>query len=75
MWAAGAIGLALIMFMYFNIASERDPRFELWGILIRIVQLPLLGSLVVLAATKRTEAPLEPPEAPRAVSGGLLRQE
>jgi hypothetical protein len=52
LWIVGAVGLALIIMMYFNLASERDPRFEFWGILIRVAQLPLLASLVYLAFTR-----------------------
>ena len=53
LWTVGAVGLGLVMMMYFNVAPERDPQFEFWGVLIRVVQVPLLGSLVYLAATKR----------------------
>lgn len=53
LWTVGAVGLGLIMMMYFNVAPERDPQFEFWGVLIRVVQVPLLASLVYLAATKR----------------------
>ena len=60
LWAVGAVGLGLIIMMYFNIAPERDPQFELWGVLIRIVQLPLLGSLIYLAVTKRSADLVEP---------------
>jgi hypothetical protein len=51
MWITGASGLALIMTMYFSLASQRNPRFERWGILIRVVQTPLIVALVYLAAT------------------------
>jgi hypothetical protein len=51
LWIVGAVGLVLIIAMYFNLAPERDPRYEVWGILIRVVQLPLLAGLVYLAVT------------------------
>lgn len=54
LWTLGAAGLALIVFMYFNLASQREPAFELWGILIRVVQVPLLISLIYLAFTSPT---------------------
>jgi len=52
LWIAGAVGLGLIIMTYFNLAPERDPQFELWGILIRVVQAPLLAGLIYLAATR-----------------------
>ncbi|MDX1691344.1 MAG: hypothetical protein R3290_10010 [Acidimicrobiia bacterium] len=50
-WIVGAGGLALIIVMYFSLASRRDPRFEIWGILIRVAQVPLLVGLASLAFT------------------------
>jgi hypothetical protein len=37
--------------MYFSLASKRNPHFEMWGIVIRVVQFPLLASLIYLAVT------------------------
>ena len=51
LWVVGAVGLAVIIVLYFSLASQREPRFELWGILIRVAQVPLLASLVHLAIT------------------------
>lgn len=51
LWIVASIGLALIIMMYFRLASERVPPFETWGILIRVVQFPLLASLIYLAFT------------------------
>jgi hypothetical protein len=51
LWIVGAAGLAMIISMYFSLASQRNPRYEVWGILIRVVQVPLLGALIYLAAT------------------------
>jgi hypothetical protein len=51
LWIVGALGLALIIAMYFSISSKRVPRFETWGILIRVVQFPLLATLTFLAFT------------------------
>lgn len=50
-WIVGTVGLALIIGMYFSLASQRDPRYETWGILIRAVQVPLLVVLLYLAVT------------------------
>lgn len=57
LWIVGAAGLSLIIFLYFNIAAQRVPEFELWGILIRVIQVPLLASLVYLAITTPSEEP------------------
>lgn len=51
LWIVGAVGLALIILMYFNLSSQREPAYETWGILIRVVQVPLLASLTYLAFT------------------------
>ncbi len=48
-WTLGAIGVAFVIFTYFDLASERVPDFELWGLLLRALQLPLLVILVILA--------------------------
>lgn len=51
LWIVGAIGLAVIIFLYFNLASQRVPEFETWGIVIRVLQFPLLACLIYLGAT------------------------
>jgi hypothetical protein len=53
----GAFAQAFIIFTYFNLASEREPAFEIWGILIRVVQLLLFGALVYLALGPGAEEP------------------
>jgi hypothetical protein len=49
LWGLGALAQAFIIFTYFNLAPEREPSFEVWGILIRVAQALLLGALVYLA--------------------------
>ena len=49
LWVAGAVLQVLIIFMYFILAAERVPEFEVWGILLRIVQVPLLVAVTYLA--------------------------
>ena len=51
LWIVGAVGLAFIIGMYFSLADQRTPRFETWGIAIRIVQFPLLAALIYLSFT------------------------
>lgn len=48
-WSLGAILQVLVIYAYFDLASQRVPAFELWGILIRIVQVLLLIALTYLA--------------------------
>ena len=49
LWVAGAVLQGLIIFMYFTLAAERIPEFEVWGILLRVVQVPLLVAITHLA--------------------------
>jgi hypothetical protein len=56
LWVAGAVLQALIIFMYFTLAAERVPDFEVWGILLRIVQVPLLVAVTYLAISPREHA-------------------
>lgn len=55
LWIIGAAGLTLIVLMYFNVSSERDPAYEIWGILIRVVQIPLLVVLAYLALKPQSD--------------------
>ncbi|MGH8871211.1 MAG: hypothetical protein ACRDWS_04475 [Acidimicrobiia bacterium] len=54
----GALAQALIIFAYFGFAAEREPSFETWGILIRLLQILLLGALTYLAI--RPQEPTRP---------------
>lgn len=47
-WILGALLQVLVIAMYFTVAPDRTPSFEVWGILIRIAQFLLLGVLVYL---------------------------
>jgi peptidoglycan/LPS O-acetylase OafA/YrhL len=49
LWVLGALLQAAVIAQYLNLASEREPPFEPWGIAIRVVQAALLAVLVVLA--------------------------
>ena len=50
-WVAAAVFVGFVIAMYFGVAERRSPQFETWGILLRVVQLPLLCLLGYLAAT------------------------
>jgi hypothetical protein len=54
LWGLGATAQALIIAMYFNLAPEREPSYEPWGIIIRVLQVLLLGGLVYLTVRPKT---------------------
>ena len=63
LWVLGALLQVAVIAQYLNLASEREPPFEPWGIGIRVVQAALLAVLVLLAivpARPRAPAP-DPP--------------
>jgi peptidoglycan/LPS O-acetylase OafA/YrhL len=45
----GALLQVAVIAQYLNLASEREPPFEPWGITIRVAQAALLAVLVLLA--------------------------
>jgi predicted permease len=59
-WVVAAVFVGFVIAMYFGVAERRSPQFETWGILLRVVQVPLLCLLGYLAATTP-----QPPTAPR----------
>jgi hypothetical protein len=48
LWILGAILQVFVIFTYFDLASQRTPAFEAWGILLRIAQAIILIALVYL---------------------------
>jgi len=54
LWIVGALFQVFVIWGYVAIAPQRDPAFEVWGILLRVIQVPLFVALVALA--------LRPPE-------------
>lgn len=56
LWTLGAAVQIMIIYTYFNLADQRVPEFELWGVLIRVLQVVLTALLVYMAAApSRTE--------------------
>jgi hypothetical protein len=49
LWIVGAIFQVLVFVMYVVVSQQRTPAFEVWGIALRIVQVPLFAALVYLA--------------------------
>jgi hypothetical protein len=65
LWALGAFLQVVVIVMYVAVAPVRTPPFEVWGVLIKVLQGLLLVALAWLAITK----PPQPAEAPaRAVA-------
>jgi hypothetical protein len=53
-WWAGILAQTFIIWAYFDLASIRTPSFEFWGILIRVLQVLVLGALIYLAIRPKT---------------------
>jgi hypothetical protein len=53
LWAGAAVLQVLLGVMYVAVAPERDPSFEVWGVLVRVLSLVLLGALVTLLLRAR----------------------
>jgi hypothetical protein len=53
LWATVAVLQVLVIAAYVAISSDREPPFEVWGVSIRIVQVALLATLVVLLLRAR----------------------
>jgi hypothetical protein len=49
LWLLGAALQLLVLWAYFAVAPDRTPAFEVWGITLRIIQLPLTAALVYLS--------------------------
>lgn len=49
----GAAAQAFIIYIYFDLASQREPSFEIWGIVIRVIQVALFATLLYLAMRPR----------------------
>ncbi len=65
LWIAGALFQVLVVLMYIAVAPQRDPHFEVWGITLRLIQIPLIAGLLYLAI----RAPHPSPRATRAGAG------
>lgn len=56
LWVLGALFQVFVMVGYVAAAATRVPAFEVWGMTLRVLQLPLLAALVYLALTRPEEA-------------------
>ncbi len=55
-WVLGVAFQLFVYVGYVNVSAQRTPPFEVWGITLRVIQLPLLAALGYLAvrAPERT---------------------
>lgn len=61
LWIAGALLQGLTIYTYIDVADQRTPAYEPWGLLIKATQVALLGVLTALALRPgggRLEEPL-----------------
>jgi hypothetical protein len=49
LWVLGAIFQVGVAVMYVVVGQQRTPPFEVWGVTLRLIQVPLLAVLVYLA--------------------------
>jgi len=49
LWLLGAVLQVLVVWGYFAVSPDRTPAFEVWGITLRFIQLPLFAALVYLS--------------------------
>lgn len=48
LWILGAILQVAVIVMYFVVAPQRTPPFEIWGVVIKLLQATVLAALVYL---------------------------
>jgi hypothetical protein len=56
-WILAAIFQVWVSVIYFSVSGTRVPAFELWGITLRVIQLPLFVVLVYLSWKAPQRAP------------------
>jgi hypothetical protein len=52
-WVLGAAFQAFTIVTYFQVAERRDPPFEVWGLLLEVLQSIILASLLALVILDR----------------------
>ena len=48
-WILATVVLAWVFLLYFLVSGTREPPFEVWGLVLRSLQVPLLGIVAYLA--------------------------
>ena len=57
LWVLGAILQVLVIVMYVQVAPQRTPPFETWGVVIKIIQAAILATLLYLVVRPTAPAP------------------
>jgi hypothetical protein len=57
LWVLGVLFQVFVYWAYVDVSKIRTPPYEVWGITLRIIQLPLLAALVYLAVRAPQRAP------------------
>lgn len=60
LWLLGMLLQVLVVIGYLAVAPSRTPSFEIWGVTLRVLQVPLLLALAYLAATPQAAAMAHP---------------
>jgi hypothetical protein len=60
LWTIGALAQLFIIWTYFNLADQRVPAYEFWGVSIRVLQVMLTALLVYLAVVPPRDEVEEP---------------
>lgn len=55
LWGIGAILQVAVAWAYVSVAPDRTPAFEMWGITLRIIQVPLFLALAWLTLRPREQ--------------------
>jgi hypothetical protein len=49
LWVVGVLFQLFVYWAYIDVSKSRTPPFEVWGITLRVIQVPLLAALAYLA--------------------------
>ena len=52
MWTLGALLQIIVIALYFQVGQSRTPHYETWGLVLRIPQVLILGSLAYLSLSR-----------------------
>jgi hypothetical protein len=58
LWILGAVLQVVVFATYLGVAGTRTPAFEIWGITLRVLQVPLFVALAYLATHAPEHAPV-----------------
>jgi hypothetical protein len=66
LWVVGAVLQVLVVLAYISVAPKRTPHYEVWGIVLRLLQVPLFLALTYLAVRSPERSPTSFRSLPRA---------